>query len=394
MDSKEQVRTERRGGLLSRLRPGEAAPRDGRRGLLQAVRTYNAKADLKEIERAYRFAESHHEGQMRKSGEPFIGHPLAVARDRSPTSASTPRRCRRRCSTTPSRTPTSRSRTSSVSSRPRSRGSWTGSPSSSRSTFRSREQEQAENVRKMIVAMSGDIRVLLIKLADRLHNMRTLAPLAPDKQQRIATETLEIYAPLAHRLGVQQIKWELEDLVVQGAASRARTARSRASSSARRGERQEYVDARPGRRADAAARGGIKADVDGRPKHLYSIYEKMVIGGKEFNEIYDLAGVRVLVESVKDVYAALGAVHSLWKPVPGRFKDYIAMPKSNMYQSLHTTVVGPAGPADRGPDPHEGDAPYRRVRDRRALALQGGRPRRAGRRRTRTSPGSARCSSG
>ncbi|MGH2591858.1 MAG: RelA/SpoT family protein, partial [Actinomycetota bacterium] len=184
--------------------------------------------------------------------------------------------------------------------------------------------------------------VLLIKLADRLHNMRTLSPLAPDKQRRIATETLEIYAPLAHRLGVQQLKWELEDLAFK--TLHAGPYREIASLvDKRRGERQEYVE---GVLEAARARlheAGVKADVDGRTKHLYSIYEKMVIGGKEFNEIYDLAGLRVLVDNLRDCYGALGAIHSLWKPVPGRFKDYVAMPKSNMYQSLHTTVVGPQG---------------------------------------------------
>ena len=172
--------------------------------------------------------------------------------------------------------------------------------------------------------------------------MRTLSALPKDKQRRIATATLEIYAPLAHRLGVQQVKWELEDLSFKtlhpGPYHEIASLVEK-----RRGERQQYVE---GVLEDARARireSGLKAEVEGRPKHLYSIYEKMVVGGKEFNEIYDLAGIRVQVESVRDVYAALGAVHSLWKPVPGRFKDYIAMPKSNMYQSLHTTVVGPQG---------------------------------------------------
>jgi GTP pyrophosphokinase len=209
-------------------------------------------------------------------------------------------------------------------------------------SFHSREQEQAENVRKMIVAMAGDIRVLLIKLADRLHNMRTLSALAKDKQRRIATATLEIYAPLAHRLGVQQVKWELEDLSFKtlhpGPYHEIASLVDK-----RRGERQQYVEGVLEAATTRIREAGLKADVDGRPKHLYSIYEKMVVAGKEFNEIYDLAGIRVLVDSVRDVYAALGAIHSLWKPVPGRFKDYIAMPKSNMYQSLHTTVVGPQG---------------------------------------------------
>ena len=196
----------------------------------------------------------------------------------------------------------------------------------------------------MIVAMAGDIRVLLIKLADRLHNMRTLRAL---RRQAAADrdETLEIYAPLAHRLGVDRIKWELEDLVFKTLHPR-RTRRSRAGREARAASAQETIEG-----VTECSRQlrevGIKAEVEGRPKHLYSIYEKMVIRGKEFNEIYDLVGIRILVESLRDCYGALGAVHALWKPVPGRFKDYIAMPKANMYQSLHTTVVGPEGRRSR-----------------------------------------------
>ena len=194
----------------------------------------------------------------------------------------------------------------------------------------------------MIVAMAGDIRVLLIKLADRLHNMRTIGSLAPEKQRAIATETLEIYAPLANRLGVQEIKWELEDLSFKTLhpgpyreiANLVET---------RRGERQRLIEEVTDALRTKLKELGIKADVEGRPKHLYSIYEKMVIRGKEFNEIFDLVGIRIQVESLRDTYGALGAVHALWKPIPGRFKDYVAMPKSNMYQSLHTTVVGPEG---------------------------------------------------
>ena len=208
--------------------------------------------------------------------------------------------------------------------------------------FKTREQQQAENVRKMIVAMAGDIRVLLIKLADRLHNMRTIGSLAPEKQRAIATETLEIYAPLANRLGVQEIKWELEDLSFKTLhpgpyreiANLVET---------RRSERQRLIQEVTDALRTKLKELGIKADVEGRPKHLYSIYEKMVIRGKEFNEIFDLVGIRIQVESLRDTYGALGAVHALWKPIPGRFKDYVAMPKSNMYQSLHTTVVGPEG---------------------------------------------------
>jgi GTP diphosphokinase / guanosine-3',5'-bis(diphosphate) 3'-diphosphatase len=341
VESKEQVRTERRGGLLSRLRPGEPAPRDGIEGLLQAVRSFNAKADTKEIERAYRFAEEHHEGQLRKSGEPFIEHPLAVARVLADLGLDTTTLQAALLHDTVEDTEVTLEQLEAEFS-PEVARIVDGLTKLDSLTFRSREQEQAENVRKMIVAMSGDIRVLLIKLADRLHNMRTLAPFAPEKQKRIATETLEIYAPLAHRLGVQQIKWELEDLAFK--ALHPGPYREIASLvERRRGERQEYVDAVLESARTRLREAGVKAEVDGRPKHLYSIYEKMVIGGKEFNEIYDLAGVRVQVESLRDCYAALGAIHSLWKPFPGRFKDYVAMPKSNMYQSLHTTVVGPQG---------------------------------------------------
>ena len=262
-------------------------------------------------------------------------------------------------------------------------------------SFHSREQEQAENVRKMIVAMAGDIRVLLIKLADRLHNMRTLSALPKDKQRRIATATLEIYAPLAHRLGVQQVKWELEDLSFKtlhpGPYHEIASLVDK-----RRGERQQYVQGVLEAATTRIREAGLKADVDGRPKHLYSIYEKMVVAGKEFNEIYDLAGIRVLVDSVRDVYAALGAIHSLWKPVPGRFKDYIAMPKSNMYQSLHTTVVGPQGRPIEVQIQDQGDAPNGRVRDRRPLALQGrpGRQEGQGGRRPRLARPDARVAEG
>jgi GTP pyrophosphokinase len=342
MDGIEQVKTERRGGLLSRLRPGEPeTPREGIDGLLRTVKAYNAKADLKEIERAYRFAEEHHEGQRRLSGEAFIQHPLAVAgvladlgldtttlqaallHDTVEDTEVTIEELQERFGPEVARIVDGLTKLESI-------------------TFRSREQEQAENVRKMIVAMAGDIRVLLIKLADRLHNMRTLAPLAPEKQRRIATETLDIYAPLAHRLGVQQLKWELEDLSFK--TLHPGPYREIANLvEKRRGERQGDVDGVLEALRARLREAGVKAEVAGRPKHLYSIYEKMVIGGKEFNEIYDLAGIRILVDSVRDCYGALGAVHSLWKPVPGRFKDYVAMPKSNMYQSLHTTVVGPQG---------------------------------------------------
>ncbi len=341
MDGREQVKTEKRGGLLSRLRPGEQAGRDGLDALLRKIKGYNAKADLKEIQRAYAYAEASHQGQKRVSGEDFIEHPLAVAHVLADLNLDTTTLVASLLHDVVEDTDVSLEHVE------RDFGSEVarivdGLTKLDAITFKSREQEQAENVRKMIVAMAGDIRVLLIKLADRLHNMRTLSSLATAKQRDKATETLEIYAPLAHRLGVQQVKWELEDLSFK--TLHPGPYREIASLvEKRRGERQQYID---GVLAAAKARireAGIKTEVEGRPKHLYSIYEKMVLRGKEFNEIYDLVGLRILVDSVRDCYAVLGAVHSLWKPVPGRFKDYVAMPKSNMYQSLHTTVVGPGG---------------------------------------------------
>jgi len=341
VETGEEVRTERRGGILSRLRSGEPEPLDGIEGLVRTVKGYNAKADLKEIERAYRFAAEHHEGQKRLSGENFIEHPLAVAQILADLGLDTTTLQAALLHDTVEDTDVSVAELEAGFGPEVSR-IVDGLTKLDAISFHSREQEQAENVRKMIVAMAGDIRVLLIKLADRLHNMRTLSALPKDKQRRIATATLEIYAPLAHRLGVQQVKWELEDLSFKtlhpGPYHEIASLVDK-----RRGERQQYVEGVLEAATTRIREAGLKADVDGRPKHLYSIYEKMVVAGKEFNEIYDLAGIRVLVDSVRDVYAALGAIHSLWKPVPGRFKDYIAMPKSNMYQSLHTTVVGPQG---------------------------------------------------
>ena len=343
MDTGEEVRTERRGGILSRLRSGEPETQDDIEALLRTVKGYNAKADLREIERAYRFAAEHHEGQKRLSGEDFIQHPLAVAQILAALGLDTTALEAALLHDTVEDTDVSVAELDTEFG-PEVARIVDGLTKLDALSFRSREHEQAENVRKMIVAMAGDIRVLLIKLADRLHNMRTLSALPRDKQRRIATATLEIYAPLAHRLGVQQVKWELEDLSFK-ALHPGPYHEIASLVEKRRGERQEYVESVLEAARTRIREAGLKADVEGRPKHLYSIYEKMVIGGKEFNEIYDLAGIRVQVESVRDVYAALGAIHSLWKPVPGRFKDYIAMPKENMYQSLHTTVVGPQGRA-------------------------------------------------
>jgi GTP pyrophosphokinase len=342
VDSKEQVKAEqRRGGLLSRLRPGEPAPPALIEPVLRKVRTYNPRADLREIQRAYAFAEDAHAGQKRRSGEDFIEHPVAVASILADLRLDTTTLQAALLHDTVEDTDVTLDDLEEAFGDEVTR-IVDGLTKLERIEFKSREQEQAENVRKMIVAMAGDIRVLLIKLADRLHNMRTIGALAADKQRRIATETLEIYAPLANRLGVQEMKWELEDLSFK--TLHPGPYREIASLvEARRGERQALIDDVTDALRNKLKELGIKADVEGRPKHLYSIYEKMVIRGKEFNEIYDLVGVRIAVGSLRDCYAALGAVHALWRPVPNRFKDYIAMPKSNMYQSLHTTVVGPEG---------------------------------------------------
>jgi GTP pyrophosphokinase len=209
-------------------------------------------------------------------------------------------------------------------------------------TFQSRDEAQAENYRKMMVAMASDIRVILIKLADRLHNMRTIGALAKQKQIDKAKETLDIYAPIAHRLGIHAIKWELEDLAFATLHPRKYN-EIRGLVSQQRGERERYVAKAATYLSKELEALGIDAEISGRAKHFYSIYSKMTKKNREFNEIYDLTAMRVIVSSVKDCYGAVGVIHSLWKPLPGRFKDFIAMPKFNMYQSLHTTVIGPEG---------------------------------------------------
>jgi GTP pyrophosphokinase len=341
LQSQEQVKAERRGGLR-RFLPGDSSPpTEGLDALVRRIKSESPRADLKEIQRAFAFAEASHAGQKRVSGEDFIEHPLGVATILADLGMDTTTLVAALLHDVVEDTELTLEEIEPEFG-PHVAEIVDGLTKLDKITFRSKEAEQAENVRKMFVAMAKDIRVLLIKLADRLHNMRTLGSMPESKQRAKANETLEIYAPLAHRLGVNRIMWELEDLSF--ATLHPKTFQEIASLVEKRsGERQEYLDGVIAEVRSRLREMKLKADVDGRPKHLYSVYEKMVLRGKEFNEIYDLVGIRVLVDSIRDCYAALGAIHSLWKPVPARFKDYIAMPKFNMYQSLHTTVIGPGG---------------------------------------------------
>ena len=307
--------------------------------LFRIVRNTHPKADLPLIERAYRVAEGFHHGQVRRSGDPFITHPLAVTSILAELGMTPPTLCAALLHDTVEDTPYT------LDQLRRDFGDEIAQlvdGVTKLDNVRYGDSAQAETIRKMIVAMSKDIRVLVIKLADRLHNMRTLRFLRPETQQRKATETLEIYAPLAHRLGMNAIKWELEDLAFATLHPKVydeivRLVAERAPA------RDEFLaTVVDGVQGDLRA-AKIKATVTGRPKHYYSIYQKMIVRGRDFTDIYDLVGIRVLTESVRDCYAALGVLHARWNPVPGRFKDFVAMPKFNMYQSLHTTVIGPDG---------------------------------------------------
>ena len=309
--------------------------------LLGQVTAYNPDADSGLISRAFDYACDHHAGQMRKSGETFIHHPWAVAVISAELKLDTATIAAALLHDTVEDT---EAELEDVRERFGDDVATLvdGVTKLARISFQSREQAQVENYRKMILAMAQDLRVVLIKLADRLHNIRTIAAVGKQKQLQTARETLEIYAPLAHRLGIHTIKWELEDRAFQTLQPR-RYAEIEAMVDQTRGDRERYADQASTILLREMDEARIEVDISGRAKHLYSIYVKMAQGGKEFNEIYDLTAIRVLVESLKDCYGAIGIIHSLWKPMPGRFKDYIAMPKVNMYQSLHTTVIGPQG---------------------------------------------------
>jgi len=305
------------------------------------VRAYNPEADLTGLDDAYAFAVAAHAGQARKSGEPFVNHPIEVALILAELHLDT---ATLKAALLHDTVEDSETTIGEVREQFGDEVAELvdGVTKLGRIEFESLSEQQSNNLRKMLIAMAKDIRVILIKLADRLHNMRTLAALPPERRVEKARETMEIYAPLAHRLGISQVKWELEDLAFYYLEPVKFHQVSRMVAESRK-EREEYAGQVIDQLHDELSQLGIEAEIAGRPKHLYSIYQKMAGKGKDFNEIYDLIALRVIVDSVKDVYGALGTVHSIWKPVPGRFKDYVAMPKFNMYQSLHTTVIGPSG---------------------------------------------------
>ncbi len=297
--------------------------------------------DRERVEDAFVFACEHHAAQRRKSGEDFIVHPVGVARICAGMRLDTETLCAALLHDTVEDTSASieevRERFGEEIAQ-----IVDGVTKLTGITFQSRDEAQAENYRKMMVAMASDVRVILIKLADRLHNMRTIDAMPKQKQLEKSRETLEIYAPIAHRLGIHAIKWELEDLAF--ATLHPRKYREiKELVSQQREDRERYVAEAGAYLATELETLGISAQIAGRAKHFYSIYSKMTKKGREFNEIYDLTAMRVIVDSVKDCYGAIGVIHSLWKPLPGRFKDFVAMPKFNMYQSLHTTVIGPEG---------------------------------------------------
>lgn len=316
-------------------------PEDHFAELQRLASAYLSDADEDLLVQAFRFACDAHEGQCRKSGEPFVDHPVEVAIILADLRMDVETLIAALLHDTVEDTSVT---TKQVAERFNGRIAQLveGVTKITRIEVESLSDKQAATIRKMFVAMSKDIRVIVIKLADRLHNMRTLGALREDRRIFKARETLEIYAPIAHRLGINSIKWELEDLSFYYLEPNKFKQISRMVTESR-AEREAYLGQIIGILHDEMERVNIKARIMGRPKHLYSIYQKMAKKGKGFSEIYDLIAVRIIVKSVKDCYSALGAVHTLWHPMPGRFKDYIAMPKFNMYQSLHTTVIGPVG---------------------------------------------------
>jgi GTP pyrophosphokinase len=314
--------------------------------LLAEIAAYNPNVDRDLLKRAFTFAAAAHEGQQRRSGEDFIHHPFGVALILASLKLDEQTIAAALLHDVVEDTETTLDEVREEFGEEISH-LVDGVTKLTRVQFQSREQAEAENYRKMIVAMAQDVRVILIKLADRLHNMRAIEYLGKQKQIQKAKETLEVYAPLAHRLGIHQMKWELEDLAFQALHPR-KYAEIKAMVTERRTDREAHVREAAAVLKSELDKVDVPAEIVGRAKHFYSIYDKMAKKGREFNEIYDLTAMRVIVErkddeGTRDCYGALGLIHSLWKPMPGRFKDYVAMPKVNRYRSLHTTVIGPEG---------------------------------------------------
>jgi guanosine-3',5'-bis(diphosphate) 3'-pyrophosphohydrolase len=320
--------------IFSKAQPAGAVDR-----LVRTTRLHHPKADLTILERAYAVADRAHSGQKRQSGEPYITHPLAVAQILADLGIGPKTLAAALLHDTVEDTDYG---LDELQAEFGDEVAMLVDGVTKLDKVKYGESAQAETVRKMIVAMSKDIRVLIIKLADRLHNARTWGFVPPEKASKKATETLEIYAPLAHRLGIQTIKWELEDLSFAVLYPKI-YAEIESLVRQRTPQREEFVQHVIDAVNDDLKSQKIRGKVVGRPKQYYSIYQKMVVRGREFDDIYDLVGIRVLVNSVRDCYAVLGAIHARWTPIPGRFKDYIATPKFNLYQSLHTTVIGPGG---------------------------------------------------
>ena len=310
--------------------------------LIDSVKKYHPSTDISMIEKAYHIADEAHKGQLRKSGEPYIIHPLCVAiiladleLDKESIVAGLLHDVVEDTVMTPEEIKQEFGEEVEVI--------VDGVTKLTQLSYKvDKVEEQAENLRKMFLAMAKDIRVILVKLADRLHNMRTLKYMKPEKQKEKARETMEIYAPIAHRLGISKIKVELDDLSLKYLEPEVYYDLVE-KIALRKSEREKFVQSIVKDVREQMDKAGIKAEIDGRAKHFFSIYKKMVNQEKTLDQIYDLFAVRIIVDTVKDCYAALGIIHEMYKPIPGRFKDYIAMPKQNMYQSLHTTLIGPNG---------------------------------------------------